>query len=67
MYAAHLLWAFAQIRLLNNWIAGRLCCKLCAAVPTRVPREEQLMMEQFGAEYRSYVDRTGRIIPSGNR
>jgi protein-S-isoprenylcysteine O-methyltransferase Ste14 len=29
----------------------------------RVPREERMMLEHFGDEYRDYVRRTGRIFP----
>jgi len=28
-----------------------------------VPREEQMMVEEFGDEYRSYMSQTGRIFP----
>lgn len=29
----------------------------------RVPHEEQMMLDHFGDDYRSYIKRTGRIIP----
>lgn len=64
MYAAHGLWAIAQPLLLHNWIAG--LAFLLSFLPLyllRVPREEQMMLEYFGEEYRSYMDRTGRVIP----
>lgn len=64
MYTAHLLWAIAQGLLLANWLAGWIF--LVAFVPLyllRVPHEEQMMLEQFGQEYRTYMARTGRIIP----
>ena len=64
MYAAHLLWAIAQVLMLHNWIAGYSF--LVVAVPQyllRVDDEEQMMLEQFGEGYREYMQRTGRIIP----
>ncbi len=64
MYAAHWLWAVSQVLLLQNWIAGPAF--LVTFLPMylyRVPREEQMMTENFGDEYRSYMKRTGRIIP----
>jgi protein-S-isoprenylcysteine O-methyltransferase Ste14 len=64
MYAAHLLWAIAQGLLLENWLAG--WAFLVISVPfylLRVPKEEKMMLEQFGEEYREYISRTGRIIP----
>ena len=30
----------------------------------RIPKEEQMMLEKFGEEYRSYMKRTGRLLPS---
>jgi protein-S-isoprenylcysteine O-methyltransferase Ste14 len=57
-------WGFAQALLLQNWIAG--LSMLVFFLPVylyRVPREEQMMLEHFGEEYRSYMNRTGRIIP----
>ena len=64
MYAAHWLWGIAQVLLLKNWIAGLTF--LVFFIPLyflRVPREEQMMLEYFGEEYHSYMNRTGRIIP----
>jgi protein-S-isoprenylcysteine O-methyltransferase Ste14 len=64
MYAAHLLWAVAQLLLLQNAIAGPSF--LVASIPlyaARIPREEEMMLDQFGEEYRRYVERTGRFIP----
>ena len=64
MYAAHWLWGIAQALLLQNWIAG--LAMLVSFLPLyllRVPREEQMMLDHFGEEYRSYINRTGRIIP----
>jgi len=64
VYAAHLIWAIAQVMLLHNWIAGYSF--LMFIVPhylLRVKNEEKMMLEQFGEEYRVYMKRTPRIIP----
>ena len=64
MYASQWLWGAAQALLLPNWIAG--WASLISFAPlylSRVPREEQMMLERFGHEYRGYVRRTGRIFP----
>ena len=64
MYTAHLLWAIAQGLLLANWIAG--WSFLLLSIPLylmRIPKEEQMMLEYFGEEYRLYMSRTGRLIP----
>jgi protein-S-isoprenylcysteine O-methyltransferase Ste14 len=63
-YAANWLWGLAQALLLWNWIAG--LSKLVCFLPfylQRVRREEQMMLDRFGDEYRTYMTRTGRIIP----
>ena len=64
LYAAIWLWGTGQALLLQNWIAG--WASLILFLPLyllRVPREEQMMLEQFGDSYRAYKNRTGRIIP----
>ena len=64
MYAAQWLFVLAQLLLLQNWIAGPI--NLLVFIPfyfLRVPQEEQMMIEQFGATYRDYMARTGRILP----
>ncbi len=64
MYTAHCLWGIAQVLLIQNWIAG--LASLVVFLPfflLRVPREEKRMLENFGEEYRLYMDKTGRFIP----
>ncbi len=64
MYAAHFVWGIAQILMLQNWIAG--LSMLVGMLPLylrRVPREEAMMIEQFGDDYRTYMQQTGRIFP----
>ena len=64
MYSAFWLWAVSQAFLLPNWVAG-----LAGLVGfgvlffARVNREERMMVEKFGDEYRAYMARTRRIIP----
>lgn len=64
MYASIWLWALAQGMLLHNWLAGWSVVPAFAAMYfLRVPREEALMCEQFGDQYRDYMRRTGRLWP----
>jgi protein-S-isoprenylcysteine O-methyltransferase Ste14 len=64
MYAAIALWGLSQGCLLENWLAG--WGALAAFLPMfllRTPREERMMLERFGDEYRQYMQATGRIVP----
>jgi protein-S-isoprenylcysteine O-methyltransferase Ste14 len=68
MYSAHWIWALAQAMLLQNWIAG--LSMLVAFWPLylyRITREEYMMCDQFGDEYRNYMGKTGRIFPRLNK
>ena len=64
MYSAFWLMAVGQALLLPNWFAG-----LAGLVGfgvlffLRVGKEEHMMMQTFGDEYRAYMQRTKRIIP----
>ena len=64
MYAAFWLWALAQAFLLPNWIAGPAgLVGFGILFFMRVGREEQMMIETFGDEYRAYMQRTARVVP----
>jgi protein-S-isoprenylcysteine O-methyltransferase Ste14 len=64
MYSAFWLWALAQVLLLPNWIAGPAgLVGFGTLFFLRVGREEALMAETFGDEYRRYMARTARILP----
>jgi protein-S-isoprenylcysteine O-methyltransferase Ste14 len=64
MYTAFWLWAVAQTLLLPNWVAGGAgIVGFGILFFLRVPREEKLMLETFGDDYRHYMSRTWRIMP----
>jgi protein-S-isoprenylcysteine O-methyltransferase Ste14 len=64
MYSAFWLWAVAQALLLPNWIAGPAgLLGFGTLFFLRIGREEAMMAETFGDEYRRYVARTWRILP----
>jgi protein-S-isoprenylcysteine O-methyltransferase Ste14 len=64
MYTAFWLWALAQAILLPNWIAGLAgILGFGTLYLFRVGREEAMLLEAFGDEYRDYMRRTGRVIP----
>jgi protein-S-isoprenylcysteine O-methyltransferase Ste14 len=64
MYAAILLWDLAQGLLLSNWLAGWGAFVTFALLyVARAPREERMMCDAFGDDYRAYMRRTGRLFP----
>jgi protein-S-isoprenylcysteine O-methyltransferase Ste14 len=64
MYTSFLLMGLGQAFLLANWVAG-LAGLIGFAILffLRVSKEERMMLENFGPEYRAYMERTKRIIP----
>lgn len=64
MYAACWLWALGQGLLLRNWVAGWAGLAAFGALYfLRVANEERMMLDQFGEQYQTYKDRTGRLLP----
>ena len=63
MYAAIFLWGLAQALLLPNWLAGWSRSSRSLSSTCFAPREERMMCEIFGDEYRNYMRRTGRLLP----
>ena len=64
MYASQWLWVIAQPLLLQNWVAGLV--NLIIFIPfylLRVQAEEQMMVDRFGEQYKTYMKRTGRVLP----
>lgn len=68
MYASQWLWVIAQILLLQNWLAGPI--NLLLFIPfyfLRVRAEEKMMLDTFGDQYRSYMQKVGGVLPkTGN-
>jgi protein-S-isoprenylcysteine O-methyltransferase Ste14 len=64
MYTSFFLLGIAQLLLIPNWLAG-LAGVAGAGVlfAFRVAREERMMLESFGDEYRAYMANTKRIVP----
>lgn len=64
MYTSFMLMGLGQAFLLPNWVAG-LSGLIGFAVLflLRVDKEERMMLENFGSQYRAYMERTKRIVP----
>ena len=46
-----------------NWVFVVLAVVVITGLFARVPREEQMMIKEFGEEYKAYMKRTGRFFP----
>jgi protein-S-isoprenylcysteine O-methyltransferase Ste14 len=56
-------WAIALGLLTANWIFVAMAVMSIAGTIVRIPKEEQMMLEAFGDEYKVYKLRTGRFLP----
>lgn len=64
MYSSFFLLGIAQSLFLPNWFAGLAGVAGTAVLfAFRVRREEQLMVKQFGDEYRAYMANSKRLVP----
>jgi protein-S-isoprenylcysteine O-methyltransferase Ste14 len=63
LYAAMFGWATALGVLTANWIFAAMAVLSIVGTVVRVPKEEQMMLEAFGDEYKAYMQRTGRFFP----
>jgi len=63
LYSAMFGWAAALGLLTANWIFVAMAVLSIAGTMVRIPKEEQMMLEAFGDEYKAYMQRTGRFLP----
>ena len=65
MYAAFILSGIGFFVLSANWFVGGLYLVIAILMYLdRVGPEEQMMIDRFGDEYRRYMEKTGRLVPS---
>ena len=63
IYSSGILIMIAMLLVSANWLVGLCWSGVLPLYWRRIPREEAMMLDNFGAEYRQYLDRTGRIWP----
>ncbi len=63
LYTAMFGYALSLALVTANWIFVILTLAMSLGMAARVPREEQMMIEAFGEEYRGYMHRSGRFFP----
>jgi len=65
MYSAFFLLHIAVLLMTANWFIGGIwMLGLLLIIGLRVRREEEMLLSQFGQEYRSYMEETPRFIPN---
>ena len=64
MYTSFCLMMAGQFRIVSNWFVGIFgIASFGLLYVLRIPKEERMMEEEFGNEYRVYSERTKRLIP----
>ena len=63
MYSAILGWIMSLGLVAANWTPFVFAALGTLNVILRIQGEEKMMLEQFGDDYREYMERTGRLLP----
>ena len=63
LYAAMVGYGTGLALVSANWVFVVFAVLAIAGLAARVPKEEEMMLEEFGEEYRAYMRRTGRFFP----
>ncbi len=63
LYTSMFGWGAALSLLTANWIFVAVSVLSIVGLIVRIPKEEQMMIEAFGEEYKAYMQRTGRFLP----
>jgi protein-S-isoprenylcysteine O-methyltransferase Ste14 len=67
LYTAMLGIAAAFALVTAHWVFVAFGILSIVGLFSRVPREEQMMLDEFGSEYAAYMQRTGRFFPCFSR
>ena len=63
LYTAMMGYGIGLALVTANWVFIILAVAVIAGLFARVPKEEQMMIKEFGEDYRAYMQRTGRFLP----
>jgi protein-S-isoprenylcysteine O-methyltransferase Ste14 len=67
MYLALFGVAIALALLSANWCFALFAAAMIVGLVVRAPREERMMVEAFGEDYKTYMQGTGRFFPRPRR
>jgi len=63
LYAATILFLAALVLVSDNWLFLIILLIMIPGIYVRIEKEERMLIEEFGDEYRAYMKRTGRLLP----
>jgi protein-S-isoprenylcysteine O-methyltransferase Ste14 len=63
MYTVHMIYFLSWVLVSANFLFLIYYVLAVLLITLRIPKEERMMLEQFGEEYRVYMKRTGRLLP----
>jgi len=66
-YVTAALLMFSATLLTTNWLIGVSSVLVLLLLAIRTPKEEQLLIDRFGDDYRKYMATTGRFFPRWSR
>jgi protein-S-isoprenylcysteine O-methyltransferase Ste14 len=63
VYGSYFTSVASSFLLTSNWLVGFLGSVYLLLIAERTGHEERMMLDEFGDEYREYMQRTGRYFP----
>lgn len=63
IYTVHIVYFFTWVLVSANLLLLINYLLTIILISARIPKEEQMLLDQFGNEYRAYIKRTGRLLP----
>ena len=67
MYTVHIVYFFSWVLVSANLLLLINYLLTIILLFARIPKEEKMLLDQFGDEYRAYMKRTGRLLPRFRR
>jgi protein-S-isoprenylcysteine O-methyltransferase Ste14 len=63
IYTAMIGYGIGLVLVTANWVFAAFAVLVIAGLLARAPKEEQMMIEEFGEQYEAYMQRAGRFFP----
>ena len=63
IYSAYIVFMIGIALVTANWFFIALLLVSVVVLAFRIPKEEQMLIEMFGEEYKTYKQRTGGLFP----